>query len=105
MGCETNIRLKGVREEKSQKMKNPFKNNSESKREHVFNLFALPEMKVQPARDCIKQTEKGSSRKKCIRKIPDNYCCRNTALTACFVLHRQKKPIIKGVTYHSALGC
>lgn len=91
MGCETNIRLRGVREEKSQKMKNPFKNNSESKREHVFKLFALPEMKVQPTRDCIQQTEKGSSRKKCIRKIPDNYCCRNTAFTVCFVLRLAEK--------------
>lgn len=70
MGCETNIRLKGVREEKSQKMKNPFKNNSESKKEHVFKLFALPEMKVQPARDCIQQTEKGSSKNEMHQEDP-----------------------------------
>lgn len=55
MGCETNIRLKVLREEKSHKMKNPFK-NSESKGEHVFKLFALPRMKVKPNRDSIQKT-------------------------------------------------
>lgn len=83
MGCETNIRLKVLREEKSHKMKNPFKNNSESKREHVFKLFALPKMKVKPTRDCIQKTERVVE----VQKIPDNYHCRNAVFTRCLLLH------------------
>lgn len=61
MGCETNIRLKVLREEKSHKMKNPFK-SSESKGELVFKLFALSKMKVKPTRDCIQKTQRIAER-------------------------------------------
>lgn len=100
MGCETNIRLI-LREEKSHKMKNPFKNNSESKREHVFKLFALPKMKVKPSRNCIQKTEKESSRKKCRRSL--TITTAETPRSQGALLFTDRKNIIKGVKYHPAL--
>jgi len=103
MGCKTNIRLKVLREEKSHKMKNPFKNNSERKREHGFKLFALPKMKVKPTRDSTQKTEKESRRKKCRRSL--TITTVETLLSQGALFFTGRKNIIKGVKYYPALRC
>lgn len=85
-GFETNIRLRVLNDEKCHKIKNPFKNNSESKSENVFKLFVLPKMKVKPARDCIQKTEEESNREKC-RRFLTITTIRNTTFMRCLVLH------------------